>query len=297
MHTLDLQSLRWDRAPSPPNFDYMSHTCIFVERLGNVSVAASPVADTLGGADSSDAGAIRQLTQVGASLIVFGGVTMREVMQGDELHAGVMHFEQPVTTDRLLLYAIGSGEWHELSVNGWTPLGRYRHAACLMRDQMIVSGGTIIQRRSDDETSFVVPISVPTDDLLVLDLDSFIWSKPECVGVPPNPFAGQTFTPVGSGVLVVGGFTIHSAGQGLEEDLADFYYLDTREWAWRRLRPEGANNFSKRSGHTAHLCWCEHGSDVGLHLLILGGRDHRLPSWNGMDDRHLGRDSAFLLVL
>ena len=74
-------------------------------------------------------------------------------------------------------YTIAARSWTELTNTGggtW-PSGRYRHAACAIRGAMVIAGGTVMERRQGEGPGAPLPMSVPTDELYVLDLHTVTW--------------------------------------------------------------------------------------------------------------------------
>ena len=105
-------------------------------------------------------------------------------------------------TSAVLRYDLVSERWDELHPSGRLPDPRYRHATCLVADQMVVWGGYVLQARpvpaAHSATEHGVYASMNADELLLLDLASCSWSRPETRGIPPTPRGGHTLTLIDS---------------------------------------------------------------------------------------------------
>ena len=191
MHSLDLRALEWRAELSPPDFDYMSHTCV-----------RAPAGVRGGGG--------------GSALVVFGGVTMREPAVPLGLGPDGDPLQVPVATDALLVYDLprgAKGAWRTPDLSGAPPRGRYRHAACVLGEHMVVSGGTVVEPHPTAAHPW--PISRPTDELFVLGLHNLQWADISPSGVPLPMRAGHSLTPVGDEtIIILGGYTIDDGGAG-----------------------------------------------------------------------------------
>lgn len=149
------------------------------------------------------------------------------------------------------LYFLDTSSWCWVRVSTTSPAApraRFNHAAALVGNKIVISGGW------DGKNCY--------DDLWVFDTDSLIWIKPQMGGRGPTRRHGHTIQLTKSGHLIVfGGCTISE--QGLPQYLGDVRFLDIETMVWDNPRvsadvfPEG------RFLHTACM--------MGSYMLIFGG--------------------------
>ena len=114
------------------------------------------------------------------------------------------------------------------------------------------------------------------NDVHVLEMSTYRWSKSRPTGSPPGPRAYHSLTPIGGGrVVLVGGSDDRQA-------FGDVHVLDTAShpWAWSEPCTTG-NHPTARSGHTALRV-------SSRHILIAGG-------WNPNSAEPAPLADAFLL--
>ena len=280
-------------------------------QIGAAAAAAAAAhgsaAGAAGAAEPREAETMAQSTAggegAGDTLIVFGGAWLAE---GEGLSV----------TDRTVCCDLTSGRWREALTAGEPPESRYRHAACLVGSgdarSMAVWGGYVLYLRGidtdhpntigeGDAAHSVVGALNSSEPLTLLRLQTFEWSSPRCLGVPPSPRGGHAMCAVGAKLVILGGGDLRcdTRGQLHERDVDDVAVLDMRgpgEWtyAWPVFPP--SERPAARGGATVTLVPM---GEYGLSLLVLGGRQFVPPpphvSWPA--GQHLGRDDAHLLAL
>lgn len=104
--------------------------------------------------------------------------------------------------------------WDKLVTTGEDPGPRDSHTAVLVEQKMIIFGGTNGSKK--------------VNDVHVLDLNSRVWSRPDCKGIPPSPRESHTATLFGDKKLVIFG----GSGEGGANYLNDIHVLDLKTMWW-----------------------------------------------------------------
>mmetsp|Transcript_4698 Transcript_4698/g.10235 ORF Transcript_4698/g.10235 Transcript_4698/m.10235 type:complete len:548 (-) Transcript_4698:199-1842(-) len=131
------------------------------------------------------------------------------------------------------------------------PDDREGHTASVVGHKIYVFGGTW----TDDEDN-----TIYMNDLHVLDVKTFTWSKPACSGTAPIEREGHTAAVVARKIFIF-------AGTWVDDDdnsnyLHDLLVLEVDSMSWSQPATTGERP-SQREGHTA--------SAVGSHMVIFGG--------------------------
>jgi hypothetical protein len=144
-----------------------------------------------------DARAYHTCTMLGTErMLVFGG--------NDAAHS----FEQ------LHLLELASMTWSLPAVHGTPPTPRTGHAAlCLDGRRLLIHGGWDPRPGSDEPEIW--------DDLVVLDTQTWSWSRPPVHGTPPSPRTGHSLVACGGALYLFGGL-------GEEDVLGDAFVLAPR---------------------------------------------------------------------
>jgi len=200
---------------------------------------------------------------------------------------------------------VDTERWDEPTPTGQAPEPRYRHAACLVRDSMLIWGGYVLRARVPEQQhpnphplSSEGYASMNADECFLLQLSTQTWSRPTTKGVPPTPRGGHTLTLVDSKLLIFGGGDLYftfSSEQWHERDLPGLHWLDTTTWTYGTPAKTEGSEPAVRGGHTAHLLPHDDGR---LGMLVLGGRNYVAPAEGGhlAAGEHFGRDDAHLLL-
>ena len=117
------------------------------------------------------------MLQVNSIVYVFGGIILKDGSATNELLW--------MTTERM--------EWHVQPTRGDRPSARHGHVTIYDPDHhcLLVFGG----RAADGKR---------LNDVFVLDLDSFCWSKPGCSGQAPSPREGAAGTYHAGNLVIFG---------------------------------------------------------------------------------------------
>jgi len=137
--------------------------------------------------------------------------------------------------------------WSSVSCDGAKPKGVRSHTTTRVGSKLFVIGGSA----SDD--SF--------NEVMIFDIETFFWSKPEVRGVEFGPHRAHsaTLAPNGTDILVFGG------GDG-PNYFDSLYVLNTKTMAWSQPKVSGTSPGPRRA-HSATL--------LGRDLYIFGGGDGR----------------------
>jgi len=132
-----------------------------------------------------------------------------------------------------------------------TPDDREGHTASVIGSKIYIFGGTW----TDDEDS-----TIYMNDLHILDVTSFLWSRPACSGTYPIEREGHTASVVGKRIFVFAGTWVDDEDQSVY--LNDLHVLESDSLAWSQPVTTGAIP-SQREGHTASV--------IGGLVVIFGG--------------------------
>lgn len=182
---------------------------------------------------------------------------------------------------------LGCMAWNAPETTGPKPGPRQGHAALMVQDHMIVHGGFYLPKTTKPTsfTSGKLLDDAYLNDLRVLDVNSFVWSRMRTHGAPPPGRFGHSLALSGEDLIAFGGwhgsprFEAPSAS-GDEETVCKYcWVLATGEMAWSPVRFGGAPP-SDRYGHTTTM--------VGPHAIVFGGWDGGKP----LNDLIVLRDRA-----
>ena len=190
----------------------------------------------------------------GQKLVVFGGVG-----------SSGRRFAEPELHE---LHIGADWSWRRALTAGKPPFPRaYHTCTALGGGRLLLFGG------NDVEKSF--------KKLHVLDLATMSWEHPDASGDVAGPAARTGHAAVcldGVHVLVHGGWDYAADGEGYDfRD--DAYVLDTRTWAWTKLKPKGAPP-PPRVGHSLVALDAAAAGGSAPALVLFGGR--------GADENALG---------
>eukprot|EP00803_Ostreobium_quekettii_P006145 evm.model.scf_58.17 EVM.evm.TU.scf_58.17 scf_58:148652-165934(+) len=157
------------------------------------------------------------LTQVGNTLFVFGGASMKDGTKTNDLFW--------ISTDRM--------DWHNQVTQGQAPCPRDGH--CTVHDEesnrLMVFGGCNQERKR-------------LNDCFYLDLETFTWGKVPNDGTGPIPREQSSAVYWQGNMIVFGG---RSSGSRLN----DLYVLDLHSWQWSQPATSGTAPAPRQS---AALC-------------------------------------------
>lgn len=135
------------------------------------------------------------------------------------------------------------------------------HSSCVIGDKMIVFGGSLGSRQMSNE-------------VWVLDLEQWAWSKPNISGPSPHPRGGQSQIVIDDAtILILGGC---GGPNALFKD-AWLLHMHPGPWAWQPLKVENED-------HGAPELWCHPACRVGQCVVVFSqapsGRAPLSPSLN-----------------
>nr|XP_008521471.1 PREDICTED: F-box only protein 42 [Equus przewalskii] len=135
------------------------------------------------------------------------------------------------------------------------------HSSCVIDDKMIVFGGSLGSRQM-------------SNDVWVLDLEQWAWSKPNISGPSPHPRGGQSQIVIDDAtILILGGC---GGPNALFKD-AWLLHIHSGPWAWQPLKVENED-------HGAPELWCHPACRVGHCVVVFSqapsGRAPLSPSLN-----------------
>ncbi|GAB1289168.1 F-box only protein 42 [Apodemus speciosus] len=135
------------------------------------------------------------------------------------------------------------------------------HSSCVIGDKMIVFGGSLGSRQMSNE-------------VWVLDLEQWAWSKPNISGPSPHPRGGQSQIVIDEAtILILGGC---GGPNALFKD-AWLLHMHPGPWAWQPLKVENED-------HGAPELWCHPACRVGQCVVVFSqapsGRAPLSPSLN-----------------
>ncbi|XP_060056854.1 F-box only protein 42 isoform X2 [Erinaceus europaeus] len=154
-----------------------------------------------------------------------------------------------------------SKNWWNCIVTTHGPPPMAGHSSCVVDDKMIVFGGSLGSRQM-------------SNDVWVLDLEQWAWSKPNISGPSPHPRGGQSQIVIDdSTILILGGC---GGPNALFKD-AWLLHMHPGPWAWQPLRVENED-------HGAPELWCHPACRVGQCVVVFSqapsGRAPLSPSLN-----------------
>ncbi|KRZ37152.1 Kelch domain-containing protein 3, partial [Trichinella pseudospiralis] len=150
--------------------------------------------------------------------------------------------------------------WHKKATLGYKVYPRDAHTCCVYGSMMIIFGG------------FVEYTQQFSNDVFILDLDTFIWRKPNVTGTPPIWRDFHTATVIGDRMYVFGGRSDEAAPyhSNVERYPTDLFYLDLSTFTWHEVQTTG----ERPTGRRSHSAWEHSGC-----LYIFGG-------YNGLTNHH-----------
>jgi N-acetylneuraminic acid mutarotase len=170
--------------------------------------------------------------------------------------------------------------WADPVTSGPAPGPRMGHASLLVENHLIIHGGFYLKKAK--ATSFNAGKQLQEaylNDMRVLDVGTFVWSRMRTHGVPPTGRFNHTMTLSGEDILVFGGW--HGGrGSGKAEagagttggdgaNSVDYCHaFSTGDMSWMRLRASGVPP-SDRYGHSMTM--------VGPHAIVFAGWDGGKP--------------------
>lgn len=154
-----------------------------------------------------------------------------------------------------------SKNWWNCIVTTHGPPPMAGHSSCVIGDKMIVFGGSLGSRQM-------------SNDVWVLDMEQWSWSKPTISGPYPFPRGGQSQIVIDhKTILILGGC---GGPNALFKD-AWLLYMDTSPWTWQQLKVENED-------HGAPELWCHPACRVGQCVVVFSqapsGRAPLSPSLN-----------------
>ncbi|KAJ6656873.1 hypothetical protein lerEdw1_003204 [Lerista edwardsae] len=184
-------------------------------------------------------------------LVLFGGWTRPSPYP---LHQPERFF------DEIHTYSPSKNWWNcVVTTHGPPPMAG--HSCCVIRDKMIVFGGSLGSRQM-------------SNDVWVLDLEQWAWSKPTVSGPSPHPRGGQSQVVLDDEtILVLGGC---GGPNALFKD-AWLLHMSTSPWTWQPLKVDNED-------HGAPELWCHPACRVGQCVVVFSqapsGRAPLSPSLN-----------------
>ncbi|PRP87047.1 hypothetical protein PROFUN_04783 [Planoprotostelium fungivorum] len=154
----------------------------------------------------------------------------------------------------LYIFDIDQLEWQQAYVKGLTPAARSRHTASRISSGILIFGG------GDDGRT--------QNDLFLLDLVVMEWKNIKLDGPSPSPRWGHSVSPASDQNLIFFG------GHSGTDMLQDLWMLNTEDFIWQQLKPNGAIGVSdsqpptypsKRAGHVS--------APIGRRIFFFGGGD------------------------
>uniref|UniRef100_A0A9L0J0M5 F-box protein 42 n=1 Tax=Equus asinus TaxID=9793 RepID=A0A9L0J0M5_EQUAS len=154
-----------------------------------------------------------------------------------------------------------SKNWWNCIVTTHGPPPMAGHSSCVIDDKMIVFGGSLGSRQM-------------SNDVWVLDLEQWAWSKPNISGPSPHPRGGQSQIVIDDAtILILGGC---GGPNALFKD-AWLLHIHSGPWAWQPLKVENED-------HGAPELWCHPACRVGQCVVVFSqapsGRAPLSPSLN-----------------
>nr|XP_010304312.1 PREDICTED: F-box only protein 42 [Balearica regulorum gibbericeps] len=154
-----------------------------------------------------------------------------------------------------------SKNWWNCIVTTHGPPPMAGHSSCVVEDKMIVFGGSLGSRQM-------------SNDVWVLDLEQWAWSKPNISGPSPHPRGGQSQIVIDNEtILILGGC---GGPNALFKD-AWLLHMHTNPWTWQPLKVENED-------HGAPELWCHPACRVGQCVVVFSqapsGRAPLSPSLN-----------------
>ncbi|NP_001087902.1 F-box only protein 42 [Xenopus laevis] len=154
-----------------------------------------------------------------------------------------------------------SKNWWNCIVTTHGPPPMAGHSSCVIGDKMIVFGGSLGSRQM-------------SNDVWVLDLEHWLWSKPTITGTCPHPRGGQSQIVIDSeAILILGGC---GGPNALFKD-AWLLHMHQSPWTWQQLKVENEE-------HGAPELWCHPACRVGQCVVVFSqapsGRAPLSPSLN-----------------
>ncbi|XP_034975371.1 F-box only protein 42 [Zootoca vivipara] len=184
-------------------------------------------------------------------LVLFGGWTRPSPYP---LHQPERFF------DEIHTYSPSKNWWNcVVTTHGPPPMAG--HSSCVIQDKMIVFGGSLGSRQM-------------SNDVWVLDLEHWAWSKPTISGPTPHPRGGQSQIVIDDKtILVLGGC---GGPNALFKD-AWLLHMSSNPWTWQPLKVE-----NEEQG--APELWCHPACRVGQCVVVFSqapsGRAPLSPSLN-----------------
>ncbi|CDP19491.1 unnamed protein product [Coffea canephora] len=138
-----------------------------------------------------------------------------------------------------------SDQWFAPPVSGPSPRGRYKHGAAVVGDKMYINGGVHNGRH--------------LDDLQVLDLKSWAWTRIEVKAGTDGTFASHS-------LIAWEGNKLLAVGRHVKDplEIMQVKVFDLQTCSWSTLKIYGKPPVS-RDGYSATL--------MGVSLIIFGGQD------------------------
>ncbi|CAN2387985.1 F-box only protein 42 [Pristimantis euphronides] len=154
-----------------------------------------------------------------------------------------------------------SKNWWNCIVTTHGPPPMAGHSSCVIGDKMIVFGGSLGSRQM-------------SNDVWVLDIEQWSWSKPNISGPSPHPRGGQSQIVIDNEtILILGGC---GGPNALFKD-AWLLHMNTNPWTWQQLKVENEE-------HGAPELWCHPACRVGQCVVVFSqapsGRAPLSPSLN-----------------
>ncbi|XP_015152512.2 F-box only protein 42 isoform X2 [Gallus gallus] len=154
-----------------------------------------------------------------------------------------------------------SKNWWNCIVTTHGPPPMAGHSSCVIEDKMIVFGGSLGSRQM-------------SNDVWVLDLEQWAWSKPNISGPSPHPRGGQSQIVIDDEtILILGGC---GGPNALFKD-AWLLHMQANPWTWQPLKVENED-------HGAPELWCHPACRVGQCVVVFSqapsGRAPLSPSLN-----------------
>lgn len=154
-----------------------------------------------------------------------------------------------------------SKNWWNCIVTTHGPPPMAGHSASVIGSTMVVFGGSLGARQMSNE-------------VWVLDLEQWSWSKPNITGPSPHPRGGQSQIVIDSETLLILGGC--GGPNALLKD-AWLLHMGTSSWSWQQLRVENEE-------HGAPELWCHPACRVGQCVVVFSqapsGRAPLSPSLN-----------------
>ncbi|XP_044277136.1 F-box only protein 42 isoform X2 [Varanus komodoensis] len=185
-------------------------------------------------------------------LVLFGGWTRPSPYP---LHQPERFF------DEIHTYSPSKNWWNcVVTTHGPPPMAG--HSSCVIQDKMIVFGGSLGSRQM-------------SNDVWVLDLEHWAWSKPSISGPSPHPRGGQSQIVIDNEtILVLGGC---GGPNALFKDAWLLHMNPSSPWTWQPLKVENEDQ-------GAPELWCHPACRVGQCVVVFSqapsGRAPLSPSLN-----------------